>query len=447
MLPRPEGWVGGGTEPTALGSSVCHRARAAPTDTGGSRAGETQLLLPRRAGLTLGPTCRQPGRSVGSHTAGTHGSFPAAPRKQTRQVRIPRPTHRPSSGPGRRGPRGELGPGVGSANLCGPAGSLRPTEPTPLGGLASATPAAAQGCGEAPTPRTPAGPPALTGLRRFSVTFFQSKRWSWCRNPMAGPGPAPGRGVPRSAHGSPAAHRHGPPGRHRSPQQAGGEAGSGPAPARPGLAQHRPLKAPPAAAAPPGARPRGDPATQDSLEPCEGWSPGGTVTPGLGGLLAERQSLVDPVSPGETEARSSRGTAWGRPLQRSCLPGCGLPGSQAPAPGSCQVRETLSPRELPLELLLRLPKTETKRGHPQLSISSTFAPPGQTCLRGACQVVVLFPTHTAAGPAAPAQPIPWTSAGVSTCVLGWDHLACTKLHSQPSCDSKAGNDTLNSSKH
>lgn len=207
MLPRPEGWVGGGTEPTALGSSVCHRARAAPTDTGGSGAGETQLLLPRRAGLTPGPTCRQPGHPVGSLTDGTHGSFPAAPRERTRQVRIP--THRPSSGPGRRGERGELGPGVAPHPACGPRAPpdprSGPAEPAPLGGLASAAPAPPRAAGQ-PPPAAPPPPPRAHRAAPFQRHVLPEQEMELVQEPHGRAHPP--QGLPRSAHGSPVAHRH-----------------------------------------------------------------------------------------------------------------------------------------------------------------------------------------------------------------------------------------------
>lgn len=64
-------------------------------------------------------------------------------------------------------------------------------------------------------PRAPkGGRGSLTGLRRFSVTFFQSSSCSWCRKPMAGPRsaasaprPSPLRAPPGPAAGRAARHR------------------------------------------------------------------------------------------------------------------------------------------------------------------------------------------------------------------------------------------------
>lgn len=103
-------------------------------------------------------------------------------------------------------------------------------------------------CAQTPAPAGPRRGGSLTGLRRFSVTFFQSSSCSWCRKPMAGPRSGRLRAAARSS-ARPAARRAV---RHR-PRGAGSRAaGTGSALAPP----RRPRLAPPPARALPAPCPR-----------------------------------------------------------------------------------------------------------------------------------------------------------------------------------------------
>lgn len=118
----------------------------------------------------------------------------------------------PSPGAGERA-------GTGGAPLGGGSGPpARPRRPPrPPGVCARPARPAARARGErAASPgarglggRQARGAGSLTGLRRFSVTFFQSSSCSWCRKPMAGPRSGRLRAAARSSArpASPAACR------------------------------------------------------------------------------------------------------------------------------------------------------------------------------------------------------------------------------------------------
>lgn len=115
-----------------------------------------------------------------------------------------------------------------------------------------ASPSAAEGAvrdsaGRRGGQRASAGPQSgargkgpLTGLRRFSVTFFQSSSCSWCRKPMAGPA-RPLRAASSSAPRRPRSRRAA----RQRPRRGGASApdsGAGSAP--PGLGCAPPLRLP-----------------------------------------------------------------------------------------------------------------------------------------------------------------------------------------------------------
>lgn len=176
--------------------------------------------------------------------------------------------------------RGSSGPGTGSPGGALP-GSARAWPCT-------CTPGAHRRIGRAAC----GGPPedgrgSLTGLRRFSVTFFQSSSCSWCRKPMAGPRSAASapRPAPLHAPPGPAARRAA---RHR-PRGGGALESPGPAPRRlrPGGRSYRdsrsrprpppPLQGVSALACPPGGA-RAPAAPAHSARPlCSTGPPGGNA--------------------------------------------------------------------------------------------------------------------------------------------------------------------------
>lgn len=86
------------------------------------------------------------------------------------------------------------------------------------------SPRARAGRAQPPAPAGPRRARSLTGLRRFSVTFFQSSSCSWCRKPMAGPRSGRLRAAAAALRAPPPAARRA--ARHR-PRGAGSRA-SGP---------------------------------------------------------------------------------------------------------------------------------------------------------------------------------------------------------------------------
>lgn len=116
--------------------------------------------------------------------------------------------------------RGSSGPGTGSP--------VAPSQGLRAPGHCTCTLGALRQIGRAACGPRRMGCGSLTGLRRFSVTFFQSSSCSWCRKPMAGPRSAASapRPAPLHAPPGPAARRAA---RHRP---RGGGALESPGPAR-----------------------------------------------------------------------------------------------------------------------------------------------------------------------------------------------------------------------
>lgn len=219
----------------------------------------------------------------------------------------------------------------------------------------------AGGCRSPRTPPSPSRPsPTLTGLRRFSVTFFQSRRWSWCRNPMAAPRRPRRRALPGSAppRSAPQLTRRPPPcpGRRLCPQQArlrGERAGRRPCPCPSPCPSPLPSSARPAQPCPawPGpARPCAAP------PPCRGCLP----PPPLKGTAGPQPPPVRREGPGGAPLR---------PPRDPCRPGGGgaaawrgraaAQGGGARAPAGRAVTERARP------LAEAAPMPPQRRGPPQ----------------------------------------------------------------------------------
>lgn len=219
---------------------------------------------------------------------------------------------------GARGPGGE-----GALGLAAPGGPpgvcARPARPHVRAENAPPDPVRApSGSGQA---RRRAG--RLTGLRRFSVTFFQSSSCSWCRKPMAGPRSGRPRAAARSSArpAGPAARRAA---RHR-PRGAGpGASGTGSA-----LAPPRPPRRPPLAPAPRPRRPRlkepraarRRPSRPEPQPPC-GAGPGAPPRAPAAGLVGRPHRARPPSSRLSPRAPPRR--------RRALLPGASVRQAEPP---------------------------------------------------------------------------------------------------------------------
>lgn len=214
---------------------------SAQGQSGGEGNEETGLLGAPQA---VGPGLAAPTLNAVAQPRGTTGASPEL--KSRDHLPPPQPARercegrRPVTQPSERALRVSAGEGTAKAaarsrearGSSGP-GTGSPMAPSP--GSARAWPLHVH-AGSAPAKRVRGlrapedGRESLTGLRRFSVTFFQSSSCSWCRKPMAGPRSAAStpRPAPLHAPPGPAARRSA---RHR-PHGGGALDCPGPAPRR-----------------------------------------------------------------------------------------------------------------------------------------------------------------------------------------------------------------------